>query len=74
LLTGRGTTLQGLAQLANAHALKPLEMHEAPPRNYDVSRFYGDASRAEALLGWKSEIDIEAGFAGLTDAYRTCLV
>ncbi len=74
LLTGRGTTLQRLAQLANAHALQPLEVREAPPRNYDVSRFHGDTSRAEALLGWKSEIDIEAGFSRLTNAYRTCLV
>lgn len=74
LLTGQGTTLERLAQLACANALEPIETRVVPARNFDVSRFYGDAGRADALLGWKSEIDIDTGFSRLAGEFRGCLV
>lgn len=69
LLTGRGTTLQMLADLAGRVARKPVSARNAPSRTYDVARFYGDPSRAKELLGWQAEVDIETGFARLADNF-----
>ncbi len=35
----------------------------ATPRNYDVSRFYGDYSRAKKLLGWQPQYTFETAIA-----------
>jgi hypothetical protein len=37
----------------------------APPRDYDVSRFVGDPSRAEELLGWRAAVPLRDGLARL---------
>ena len=34
-----------------------------PPRNFDVSRFYGDFSRAKELLGWAPKHSLENGLS-----------
>lgn len=65
-VSGRGTTLQQLSDIAMQVAYAPVEIRHAPPRNYDVARFTGDPARARALLGWRAEIGIEAGFRQLT--------
>lgn len=69
-VTGRGTTLQGLASIAAREARSSLEIEIAPPRNYDVAQFFGDPARARQLLGWQSRIDMESGFAALAADYR----
>ena len=68
-LTGTGTTLADLAGLAEKHALRPVSAHEAPSRKFDVSQFVGDPRRAEQLLGWKSKIGIDTGFARLVGQF-----
>ena len=43
---------------------------EAPVRSFDVQRFCGDPTRAEALLGWRANTTLERGFAGLVADFR----
>lgn len=69
-LTGRGTTLGELADLALDASHMPIELVEAPSRKFDVSRFHGDPARAKKLLGWEPTIDIEVGFKRLVDDFR----
>ena len=64
-VSGRGTTLLELAELAAAHAQMPVSIAEAPARVFDPGHFVGDPARAAALLGWRSEIEIEEGLAQL---------
>lgn len=68
-LTGRGTTLHELAELAQIHSPHTLKVRDAPQRNYDVSRFYGDRSRAKELLGWSARVPLEIGFKRLVDDF-----
>lgn len=70
-VTGTGTTLHRLAQVAMRIAHTPLEIEIAPSRSYDVARFVGDAERAREILGWKTRIDIESGFTMLAKAFRS---
>ncbi len=58
LVSGQGTTLGELAEIAAQHARKEVSIKEAPPRSFDVSSFVGDPGRAETLLGWKARADI----------------
>lgn len=68
-LTGRGTTLGQLAELAQKHARHEVGITPSPSRKFDVSRFYGDASRARELLGWQAEVSLEEGFRQLVDDF-----
>lgn len=70
LLPGVGTTLLEAAQMAVRSAGSDSEIIQAPSRNYDVSRFIGDASRASALLGWRAAIHPEQGIAQLVAAFK----
>jgi UDP-glucose 4-epimerase len=65
LLTGKPTTLGELAILAIDLAGTRATMTEAPPRNYDVGRFYGDPRRARDLLGWEARVPLRDGVARL---------
>lgn len=65
--SGKGTTLQRLAELAAVRVLAPVSIVEAPPRSFDVAHFVGDPSRAAELLGWRSEVAVEDGLADLMD-------
>ncbi|WP_225770536.1 NAD(P)-dependent oxidoreductase [Inquilinus sp. Marseille-Q2685] len=66
---GRAVSLGELAEMARAAALAPVEIRTAPPRNFDVAHFRGDPARAEALLGWRTEISVEEGLRRLIHAY-----
>jgi UDP-glucose 4-epimerase len=66
-VTGRGTTLRALSDIAARHARAPVSIIDAPSRSFDVSHFVGDPSRAAALLGWTAEVAIETGMADLID-------
>lgn len=57
--TGQGTTLGEAAELIVRKANSSSQLLEKPPRNFDVSRFYGSSARAKELLGWKPEFDFE---------------
>lgn len=68
-LTGSGTTLRRLAELAIECARAPVEIVLAPPRSYDVSRFVGNPERAMVQLGWQPRTGIERGMKDLVDRF-----
>lgn len=41
--------------------MKDIEIHQTSPRLGDVMRNYSDTSKAERMLGWRSEIALEEG-------------
>jgi nucleoside-diphosphate-sugar epimerase len=63
LVSGHGTSLQALAELACRAAATDASWREAPPRSYDVSCFVGDPQRAAAELDWRATVSIEEGMA-----------
>jgi UDP-glucose 4-epimerase len=69
-VSGHGTTLRELAQLAAAMAARPVRIEEAPPRNFDVSHFVGDPTRACGLLGWRARTMLSDGMAQLIGDLR----
>jgi nucleoside-diphosphate-sugar epimerase len=69
-VTGHGTTLRDLANIALAASEGAVTCELHAPRSYDVARFTGDPGRAKDMLGWTAEIGIAEGFEQLTDAFR----
>jgi nucleoside-diphosphate-sugar epimerase len=69
-LTGQPTTLGQLAILAVELGAMGSTIHHAPPRTFDVSRFYGCADRARDILGWSSRIPLSEGLGRLINNYR----
>lgn len=67
--SGVGATLGQLAELARRHARTPVEIVEAPRREFDVVGFVGNPERAERLLGWRAEISLTAGVQDLIDQF-----
>lgn len=57
-VSGRGTTLQSLAETLQGYALHRVEIVETPARDFDVDGFVGDPSRAWELLGWRTTTDL----------------
>lgn len=53
-VSGRGVSLRELARMAAAHAIAEVTLVDAAPRDFDVTSFVGDPSRARQLLGWAS--------------------
>ncbi len=83
LVSGVPTTLGGLADMAiriaqdigvgvrlAAPARTNSRVRIAPPREFDVTRFVGDPTRAAAVLGWRAQIDIEEGLTRLIQDFR----
>lgn len=69
-VTGQATTLGELAAQAVAIAGSESHVVEAPSRNFDVGRFYGDAGKAERLLGWRAQVSLEEGLTRLIADFR----
>ncbi len=69
-VTGRPTTLAELARIAIHTTQSTSVCVNAPSREFDVSRFYGDGARAKQLLGWSPRVAIEDGIAMLADEMR----
>jgi UDP-glucose 4-epimerase len=69
-VSGRGTTLRELADVAVEAAGSGI-VEVGPPRDYDVSKFIGDPSRAEQLLGWRSSTVLEEGMKRLVEDFRS---
>lgn len=70
-LTGTPTTLGELAAAAIDLAASRSPIQHAAPRSYDVARFYGDPSRARALLGWQPRVPLRDGLTRLLTALRS---
>lgn len=69
-VTGRPTTLGDLARLVVRLTGTGAKLRDAPPRDFDVARFYGDAKRARQLLDWSPRVDLDDGLARLIEAFR----
>ncbi|MEQ3637674.1 MAG: NAD(P)-dependent oxidoreductase [Thalassolituus sp.] len=69
-LPGIGTTLGEAAEMAVKLAESSSRIVEAPPRNYDVSRFIGDSTQAKELFGWQASITPEQGIGLLVEAFK----
>ena len=67
-VTGEGTSLLQLAKIAERNALKPVKLEEAPSRDFDVTYFVGDPTRAWNLLGWKAGTSPTVGVSNLITA------
>lgn len=52
-------------------AASPSPVRLAPPRTFDVSTFYGDPSRARAILGWSPQMSLHQGLGRLIKDIRT---
>lgn len=70
LASGRATTLAELATLAVQCGRSTSTVRLAAPRDFDVSRFVGDPSRARALLGWQPQVRLEDGVARLVTDFQ----
>ena len=70
LLTGQSTTLGQLAALAVELAGTAAPIVRGPPRAFDVSRFHGDPSRAQKLLGWVPRVGLREGLGRLIRDFR----
>lgn len=68
--SGRPTTLGQLAVMAAAAGGWRSAIVEAPSRDFDVSRFCGDPSRAAEVFGWRAQRSVEDGVAALVEAFR----
>lgn len=69
-VSGIPTTLLELANLAIRLAGSASTIRHAPPRDFDVARFYGSADRARRLLGWAPAVSLEEGLKRLIYALR----
>lgn len=70
-VNGVPTTLLELAQLAIHLAGSDSAVRPAPPRDFDVARFYGSAARAQRLLNWNPTVPLKVGLQRLIEAFRT---
>ncbi len=64
-VSGVPTTLGELAAMAIRIAGNGGSVREAPPRDFDVARFYGSFARAKELLGWQPQVSLEQGLTRL---------
>jgi UDP-glucose 4-epimerase len=65
LVSGIGTTLGELANLANQAGGLRARITPGPARDYDVSRFVGNPERTHQLLGWATTVSVEDGVRDL---------
>jgi nucleoside-diphosphate-sugar epimerase len=72
LVSGKGTSLGTLAELAmsQAHKLgRNLEVRQGVVTPLEVASFVGDPTRAEQVLGWKASVPVSEGFERLVDDF-----
>lgn len=69
-VSGQPTTLSELAGLAIELAESRATTRCAPPRDFDVARFYGSPERAAQILDWRPRVSLREGLARLISDYR----
>ncbi len=57
--TGRGYSVREMVQSAERVSGRSVRAHEAPRRAGDPPRLIADPSKAERVLGWRAEYDLE---------------
>lgn len=69
-VSGVPTTLGQLAEMAVRIAGTGSSLRLAPPRDFDVAKFYGSFARARELLGWEPRVSLEQGLNRLIHDFR----
>ena len=69
-VSGRGTTLREMADLAIGAAESRSKIIAGTPRDYGVRAFVGDPTRAEHILGWTASTAVQDGIRDLVQAFR----
>ncbi len=69
-VSGVPTTLGQLAAMAVRIAGTGSTIREAPPRDFDVAKFYGNRERAKEVLGWEPRVPLEEGLSRLIHDFR----
>ncbi len=69
-VSGRGTTLREMADIAVAAAESRSTVIESAARDYGVRAFIGDPTRAEHILGWTALIAVRHGIRDLVRAFQ----
>ncbi|BCO29849.1 UDP-N-acetylglucosamine 4-epimerase [Rhodoferax lithotrophicus] len=64
-VSGKATTLGELAALAIEFAKSQSTVISAPPRHFDVARFYGAPIRAKSALNWVPQVPLREGLSRL---------
>jgi UDP-glucose 4-epimerase len=69
IATAQETTVAELAEtlvgVLARHGFPGVQLRNAPPRTGDVRRSFADTSKAAARLGWRAEVPLEEGLAGV---------
>ena len=69
IATAQETTVAELAELLikvlARHGFGGVQLRNAPPRTGDVRRSFADTSKAAERLGWRAEVSLEQGLAGV---------
>ena len=73
LTTGRGISLSEAARTIVNLTNSSSQIKETTPRSFDVSRFYGDPSRAKSLLEWSSYFSFEEALGKFLPNLKTHL-
>lgn len=69
--SGHKTTIADVAGLARGqYALAAEATYTMPNRSWDVADWFGDISKAKAVLGWSPRTPLADGFRRTTDWYR----
>lgn len=74
LTTGKQTSLEQAANLANKAGKNQSEIREAHPRQYDVPHFCGDSTQTQRILGWTPKVDIAEGIKRLTALFQNVTI
>ncbi|MGA8164654.1 MAG: NAD(P)-dependent oxidoreductase [Waddliaceae bacterium] len=70
LTQGVSSTLEHISAIAQQASAVPISLTEKPSRSFDVSRFFGDPSRAREVLKWQACVSIEEGMHRLIHQFR----
>lgn len=68
--TGKGTSVNELYRTLAKIIGYPVEIVHAPKRPGDIYLTYFDCSKAERLLGWKPEMNLEEGIRATVEFFR----
>jgi nucleoside-diphosphate-sugar epimerase len=73
LTSGHPKSLEEVAKFAQQSSEYPIVIVKGTPRSFDVSKFWGDTTRAQHILRWKACVTVEEGMSRLINQYRIFL-
>ena len=67
----KGTSINALYRTLTGIIGHDVEIIHAPKRPGDIYMSYFDCRKAEVQLGWKAQVDLEAGLARTVDHFKS---